>query len=301
MLKTPLKLSIHPNRFLSLSLGRRIALAMLPCLLLLTAAWDGFCFEPLAQHNLYTIGALAEGINVLTLLFMFWVVQCAPLSRRSYLCLSVGLYLWLVSGAIDVMDEVYFQPWWLSRVEDSLRSLGMLATAWGVLLMVKQMYGTQSRLASLAMSDELTGLSNRRSFRAVLESHIEVGTPLLLLDLDHFKQINDRHGHVTGDHVLQEFSALLHRHCPPEGIAARLGGEEFAIWLPGISIGKASDLAEQIRSATERLVMADGVRVTVSIAVGICHAGEEADALFKRTDVALYRAKHLGRNRVELA
>ncbi|MGL5812621.1 MAG: GGDEF domain-containing protein [Aeromonas sp.] len=301
MLKTPLTLSIHPSRFPSLPRGRRIALILLPCLLLLTAGWDGLSFEPLAQHHLYTIGALAEMINVLTLLFMFWVVQCAPLSRRSYLYLSVGLYLWLVSGVIDVMDEAYAQPWWLSRVEDSLRSLGMLATAWGVLLMVKQMYGTQIRLASLAMSDELTGLSNRRSFGAVLESHMEAGTPLLLLDLDHFKQVNDRHGHGTGDNVLREFGALLRQHCPPDGVVARLGGEEFAIWLPGIPMVRACSLAEQVRSATESLVTTDGVQVTVSVAVGICQEGEEAEALVKRTDLALYRAKHLGRNRVELA
>ncbi|MGY3856967.1 GGDEF domain-containing protein [Aeromonas intestinalis] len=301
MLKTPLKLSIHPSRFSSLSRGRRIALMLLPCLLLLTAGWDGLSFALLPQHHLYTIGGMAEIINVLTLLFMFWVVQCATLSRRSYLYLSSGLYLWLVSGAIDVMDEVYFQPWWLSRVEDCLRSLGMLATAWGVLLMVKQMYDTQVRLASLAMSDELTGLSNRRSFSAVLDSQMETGTPLLLLDLDHFKQVNDRHGHGTGDNVLREFSALLRQHCPAEGIVARLGGEEFAIWLPGLAIGKGGELAEQIRAATERLVMTDGIRVTVSVAVGICLEGENAEALVKRTDLALYRAKHLGRNRVELA
>ncbi|MGY3943001.1 GGDEF domain-containing protein [Aeromonas tecta] len=301
MIKTPLRLSIHPARFPSLSRCRRIALVSLPCLLLLTTGLDVFSFERLAQHNLCTIGALAEAINVLTLMFMFWVVQCAQISRKSYLCLSVGLYVWLISGGIDVIDEAYFQPWWLSTVEDSLRSLGMLATAWGVLLMVQQMYDTQARLASLAMSDELTGLSNRRWFRSVLESHGGEGTPLLLLDLDYFKQINDRYGHGIGDNVLREFSELLCQHCPPDGVVARLGGEEFAIWLPGMGHEAAKALAEQIRLTTERLVSADGVRFTVSIAVGICQAGEGIDALIKRIDLALYQAKHGGRNRVELA
>ncbi|MEG0010156.1 MAG: GGDEF domain-containing protein [Aeromonas sp.] len=301
MITTPLRLSIHPARFPSLSRGRRIALTSLPCLLLLTIGLDVFSFEPLAQHHLYTIGALAEAINVLTLMFMFWVVQCAQISRKAYLYLSAGLYVWLISGGIDVIDEAYFQPWWLSTVEDSLRSLGMLATAWGVLLMVQQMYDTQARLASLAMSDELTGLSNRRSFRSVLEANGGEGTPLLLLDLDHFKQINDRYGHGIGDNVLREFGELLRQHCPPDGVVARLGGEEFAIWLPGMGHDAAHVLAERIRLTTERLVSADGVNFTVSIAVGTCHGGEGVEALIKRTDLALYRAKHGGRNRVELA
>jgi len=84
-----------------------------------------------------------------TLLFMFWVVQCAQITLKTYLSLTGGLTLWLVSGVIDLMDEAYFQPWWLSTVEDSLRTIGMLASAWGVLLMVQQMYGTQMRLSSL--------------------------------------------------------------------------------------------------------------------------------------------------------
>ncbi|MNE11693.1 putative diguanylate cyclase YdaM [compost metagenome] len=300
-MKTLPSLSIHPARLFSLSPCRRcVLLALLGCLLLV-ASLDAYCFDRLVQNHLRTIGALAEAINVVTLLFMFWVVQCAQISSKTYFFLSAGLGVWLVSGAIDVMDEAYFQPWWLSMVEDSLRSLGMLATAWGVLLLLQQMHGTHLRLASLAMSDELTGLSNRRSFRSVLEARAEAGTPLLLLDLDHFKQINDRYGHGIGDNVLREFGCLLRQHCPPNGVVARLGGEEFALWLPGTPAEQAHALAEQMRRATEALVSGDGVRFTVSIAVGVCHAGEAVEALFRRTDLALYRAKHLGRNRVELA
>ena len=128
MMKTPLRLSVHPARFFSLSPGRRLALLSLLCLLLLTGGLDAASFERLPEHNLYTIGALAEAINVLTLLFMFWVVQCAQISNRTYLFLCAGLGSWLVSGTIDLVDEAYFQPWWLSTVEDSLRTLGMLAT-----------------------------------------------------------------------------------------------------------------------------------------------------------------------------
>ena len=131
--------------------------------------------------------------------------------------------------------------------------------------------------------------------------HDTAGTPFLLLDLDHFKLINDRYGHAIGDNVLREFSTLLRQLCPLDGVVARLGGEEFAIWLPGMTGDKARALAEQIRCATEELVSGDGVRFTVSLALGISQSGEGVDALLQRTDLALYQAKHLGRNPVELA
>ncbi|WP_270667832.1 MULTISPECIES: hypothetical protein [unclassified Aeromonas] len=105
MMKTPLRLSVHPARFFSLPPCRRLALVSLPCLLLLTGILDGASFDLLAEHNLYTVGALAEALNVLTLLFMFWVVQCAQITLKTYLSLTGGLTLWLVSGVIDLMDD----------------------------------------------------------------------------------------------------------------------------------------------------------------------------------------------------
>ena len=296
-MKTPLRLSVHPARFFSLSPGRRLALLSLLCLLLLTGGLDAASFERLPEHNLYTIGALAEAINVLTLLFMFWVVQCAQISNRTYLFLCAGLGSWLVSGTIDLVDEAYFQPWWLSTVEDSLRTLGMLATAWGVLLMVQQMYGVQTRLASLAMSDELTGLSNRRAFRAVLEAHVDQGTPLLLLDLDHFKQINDRFGHQTGDKVLCRVCECVSAQLRGEDLFVRSGGEEFLILLPQIDEGILLKVAERIRAAVAAMAP-DPAPVTVSLGTTLIRPGEELSAVLARADEWLYRAKRGGRNQV---
>ena len=90
MMKTPLRLSVHPCRFFSFLPCRRLTLVSLPCLLLLTGILDGASFDLLAEHNLYTVGALAEALNVLTLLFMFWVVQCAQITLKTYLSSPAG-------------------------------------------------------------------------------------------------------------------------------------------------------------------------------------------------------------------
>lgn len=198
-------------------------------------------------------------------------------------------------------------PQGMQRFEGKIAPLpslydGKRAVAWMTRNITRQ-HELQLRLKRLGETDQLTGLYNRHFFFDQYHQRVQ-GQPLtglIMLDLDHFKQINDRYGHGIGDNVLQEFSALLCQHCPPDGVVARLGGEEFAIWLPGMLSDKAQALAEQIRAATEALVACEEIRFTVSIAVGIGQAGEAVEALVKRTDLALYRAKHLGRNRVELA
>lgn len=224
----------------------------------------------------------------------------------------------LASGQVQVVEydlspaevegiDAEAGPQGMQRFEGKIAPLpslydGKRAVAWMTRNITRQ-HELQLRLKRLGETDQLTGLYNRHFFFDQYHQRVQ-GQPLtglIMLDLDHFKQINDRYGHGIGDNVLQEFSALLCQHCPPDGVVARLGGEEFAIWLPGMLSDKAQALAEQIRAATEALVACEEIRFTVSIAVGIGQAGEAVEALVKRTDLALYRAKHLGRNRVELA
>ncbi|MGY3868524.1 GGDEF domain-containing protein [Aeromonas crassostreae] len=295
------RLRIDPAILMTLPLGRQLSILALLLALMLVAMGCAMLLDPMPTHHLFTLGAGAESINVLTLLFMLWVVQCSYLYHQTHRYLSCGLAIWLVSGVIDLMDEAYLQPMWLATLEDGLRTLGMLVVAWGILLVLRQISMTHAQLTSLAMSDELTSLSNRRSFRQVLDSQAGEGSSLILLDLDHFKRINDHYGHAAGDGVLQAFGQLLRDVCPPGGLAARLGGEEFAMLLPGVSGSQACKLAEHIRSETETLGAGEDIRFTVSLAVGTCRAGEEVGEWIRRTDLALYRAKERGRNRVELA
>ena len=127
-----------------------------------------------------------------------------------------------------------------------------------------------------------------------------------MLDVDHFKRINDRCGHLTGDLVLSAVGRLLRDNVRVEETAARFGGDEFAVLMPGADIEAARTLAERIGAAVERHEFRDAdaarpVRVTVSVGAAVRAAHEPPVALLARADRALYRAKLAGRNRVALA
>lgn len=169
------------------------------------------------------------------------------------------------------------------------------------------------RAQSEALRDPLTGLYNRRGLaRAVDEAARNPGgldsASLLIIDIDHFKRINDDYGHLLGDKVLRAAAEMLCSQSVPEGIAARLGGEEFALLLPDTVLHAATTLAEQLRDAVAKLrIKRVGIRdeyvgnVTVSIGVASGNAGGTLERLIERADEALYTAKRAGRNRVCIA
>jgi diguanylate cyclase (GGDEF)-like protein len=163
----------------------------------------------------------------------------------------------------------------------------------------------------LATMDPLTGLYNRRHFLELLERELARtashgrSLSLLIIDLDHFKSINDRYGHPAGDAVLKQVAASLQAHAPGEVIVARIGGEEFAAVLPEQEIAEASAFGERLCAAISALDLAEpaGTRkVTVSIGVA-SWASTMASLvdLLRAADAELYRAKQTGRNRVCVA
>src|SRR5690606_27777786 len=121
---------------------------------------------------------------------------------------------------------------------------------------------------------------------------------LLLLDVDYFKKINDTHGHSIGDEVLRELTALVNKNIRTEDKFARWGGEEFIIVCSNTELTQAVEMAEKIRSIIDGMLFADSLRVSVSIGVAQIQDGESLEALFNRTDKALYLAKENGRNQV---
>jgi len=160
-----------------------------------------------------------------------------------------------------------------------------------------------------AMLDPLTGLKNRRGLERSVEDlssadETLVGTALLLADIDHFKEINDAHGHLLGDKVLRSTAHMLQSNIKGRDLAARLGGDEFAVLLKRTTIEGACILAQQIRSAIAagRFRGIDGRELpgTVSLSVGVAvgRAGDTLESLLARADAALYEAKRKGRNRV---
>ncbi|MCC7534841.1 MAG: GGDEF domain-containing protein [Deltaproteobacteria bacterium] len=165
------------------------------------------------------------------------------------------------------------------------------------------------RYERAAMFDGLTGIHNRRWLdetlhRLVKRQRLSGGhLSVALIDIDHFKQFNDRFGHAAGDHVLSTVASLLARNLRPTDLVARFGGEEFVILFPDTLIDDAVTAAERVRlaAAAERLKMPDGTDLPpVTISVGVAELGPSHDVteLLKIADLAMYSAKQSGRNRV---
>ena len=167
-------------------------------------------------------------------------------------------------------------------------------------------------LCELSLKDHLTGLANRRHFRAVLEREIDRVTRsgeaalLLMLDIDHFKQINDTHGHLAGDVVLQSVARTLSACVRPMDTLARYGGEEFAVVLPACQAGSGKVVAERIRRAVANtpVRISPSVEVNVTLSIGGAFAMQwiRSTTLLwtDRADHQLYNAKSMGRNCVSI-
>lgn len=163
----------------------------------------------------------------------------------------------------------------------------------------------------MAVTDSLTGLHNRRyiaaRLRQAMESASNGGAPVsvMIADIDHFKRINDTYGHDAGDAVLRAFATRLTEGLRALDLAARFGGEEFVVVMPGAGLAEGRIAAERLRAAIAHapfsLQSGEAIEVTISIGLAQAYPGEDIEALLRRADEALYEAKSAGRNRVEAA
>ncbi len=164
------------------------------------------------------------------------------------------------------------------------------------------------RTEKLSVTDGLTGLDNHQQMQALLENEVvrcrRYNSPLsvIIMDLDHFKQVNDSYGHQKGDEILLEFSTIMKKFCRSNDVAARYGGEEFFLVLPETHIKGALHIAERIREEmadTKFQSKGKGFNVTVSCGIAEFDSARMQDGadLIKVSDIALYKAKHKGRNR----
>lgn len=198
--------------------------------------------------------------------------------------------------------------WWLF-------AMSVISVAAGLALVTLFVYLTarlrdrEARLHEIARTDPLTGVSNRRRFLEVFAVEFEraqrYGGELscVMLDLDHFKSINDRYGHVVGDRVLVAAAEAFRSSLRTADVIARWGGEEFALLLPHTNLAGAQAVAERCRRTLEEAVIAtEGVEVGVTVSVGVSgfpgDGLDSPDSLMRSADAALYEAKSRGRNRV---
>ncbi|WP_312640762.1 GGDEF domain-containing protein [Hydrogenoanaerobacterium sp.] len=168
----------------------------------------------------------------------------------------------------------------------------------------------QRELECISTTDSLTGLYNRMHIESTIERHL-AGLPctksrtptqcsLMLIDIDYFKSINDTYGHQEGDKVLQAVAAVILKTLKNRGEAARWGGEEFLVFIDDIPYEEIMKLAENTRSAIEKLAFENGITVTASMGVTFYCSGDTYDTFLKRADDCLYKAKAQGRNQINV-
>lgn len=204
-------------------------------------------------------------------------------------------------------DHLLFAPDWLLPASAVGVGLLPLSVASVVFAIVNDRLNQQLR--ERALRDDLTGTLSRRGLREHGERMLagqeparqDSGVAALMLDVDHFKAINDRHGHLVGDEVLRHLSAVMTEHLRDDALLARYGGEEFTVLLPVRSRQDAETVAERLRQAIEAQPCesrAGRIRVTVSIGVAFHQTAHSLDEVLSRADTRLYEAKQAGRNRV---
>jgi diguanylate cyclase (GGDEF)-like protein len=227
----------------------------------------------------------------------------AVLALQAAVLIARALGSWWLDGA----DTARFAPTALHALYLSAYSFTLLLVAIGVLLMASER--VRAEFEHLARHDGLTGALTRRALLDAgaqeLRRWQRYGRPLalLLLDVDHFKQINDQHGHLVGDRVLVDAVAQMGSVLRRVDLLGRYGGEEFVALLPETDAAAALAAAERMRASLAALPAIEGrPACTASIGVACAAAGDTGlDALLARADAALYRAKAAGRDRVELA
>lgn len=227
----------------------------------------------------------------------------AILSAANYLVRPVAI-VWLIDGfgSYEISQQsIYWTTMQFSQA--------MISIIFALNLMVAIAIDLVNELKREASTDKLSGLLNRRGFEAAANRRLELchaaGQPvsLLIADLDEFKRINDTWGHATGDRVIGLFGAHISKLARPDMVAGRIGGEEFAVLMPGLDAGSARLFAESLRAslcAYGSGGLPDGLVPTASIGVCQAEAGADLYELLNNADLALYDAKRAGRNRVRV-
>lgn len=208
----------------------------------------------------------------------------------------------LVANAALLMGSALTQG--LGLVLSLAVSLGLTGLfAWSLIHQAQNSARTAEELRRIVFRDRLTNVATRDFFFERLAREPGAEGVVLMVDIDHFKAINDTHGHVAGDAVIRKVASQLRYRCRSDDIVCRFGGEEFLVFLQDGDAARGEAVAERLRAAVAQAVTpfeGEVLRATVSVGAACKTAEMKVDAAIRQADDALYRAKRLGRNRVEL-
>jgi diguanylate cyclase (GGDEF)-like protein len=257
--------------------------------------FNGYVYGLVQLLNGWALLSSRQGVSrrVQRLVAAFYLAMGVVLPLRATALLLQGSGLDYLEHPLAWQEPIY-----------AFGFLFVIVTNLGFLLMCKMR--AEADVRRQAMTDELTGLANRRALDHAIAQALaeaEQGRPsfaVAMIDVDHFKRINDDFGHSAGDAVLAGFAMRLRAGIGSQDLPFRYGGEEFSVLLPGVDLTGATVVAEHLRQQVAQSASADGMHpVTASIGVAAWQPGDTADTLLRRADQGLYRAKASGRNRVE--
>ena len=295
------KLTVRLSNFYKMSwINKAVSIALL-LYIIVFSLYALNTFPPLdVQNNVY--GFTTDFCNLVVLIFLFWIVQCSELSKQAYVFSTLGLLLWSMGTTADVIDELVVQPYWMSvYFEDLCRTMGMLFTAYGLFKTMRFVQSIHNRLAHELITDDLTQVHNRRYFYRHVKTAPSTPYVILIIDIDHFKAINDEFGHDEGDLVLQQLATKYNSAFVNNAVFARLGGEEFGGYLPTGNISQAAEFCGQLIDIAHNIKVKQVKQLTVSIGMALQSANEPLDKVMKRADMALYVAKNNGRDQYKIA
>jgi len=271
------------------------------------------CWMSFGDHNALIRGSVVSGGVLVAMIVAMHAIMKAPGRDKIDLCLlltilSLTLLLpvrplasFLIEGAPRT-DAIEVTSFWVV----SLKVGGLFVwMAFAILFLLRIAADLLAELNEQSVTDSLSGILNRRGFFETAEGMVLNATPklpvsVLLLDIDHFKKVNDSYGHQTGDEVIRNTAAVMHSNAPETAVIGRLGGEKFAMILPNTNRRTALPFAEALRMSIERQshsgVSADHpITASIGLAEG---TGGPLEELLHDADIALYKAKNGGRNQV---
>ncbi|MBS9477953.1 GGDEF domain-containing protein [Ancylobacter radicis] len=261
------------------------------------------------------VGSLAAAsIGLASAVLILWLGRTAPRRiRRAWRALAVLL---MAGACLKAYLSLHL---FINHIETAAHDLDILSPILGLcgslcmlamVILTRESLGDPLKVADLrkaAFTDTLTGLPNRRSFDMAVVERVEIARrrnqplALIMFDIDHFKAINDWHGHDAGDAVLREIGRCLRHGQRDSDMAFRMGGEEFILLLPATDLTQGTLVADRLRKQLGDVnIDKDGQRISVTTSAGVAllRPGDDAASLLQRADAALYSAKRSGRNRV---
>lgn len=249
---------------------------------------------------------ISELVMALTVLACMLYLKRVKRDERPNQLLYIGFSFLFTALYIDTLDEVIAYPWLVTFIfEDLFQIIGLLLIVIGIRLWLETQQTQKRTLVKLATTDPLTGVFTRRYFIDKATEKLSESNPrfcILMLDIDHFKKINDKYGHNVGDLALVEFCSLMEKNLRESDLFARWGGEEFVVMLPHIALSSAADKAESLRSKlAESKIQLPNAEFTMTVSIGVVEFSPVTPKLETLIDIAdqrLYKAKQQGRNQV---